>query len=139
MKPAPDRHFLNIMARNPHLPRPEREGSFRLFDEIYEGQLWTGFLGGEPIHLIYAPKHSYTDQLLLFRGAMDHGRLVSRRLRDCNALVRPEQGAVAIDQAVGIVRGLATSRAYAVFLGHGDCLYYGGGLETMMARSKVYH
>ena len=134
-----DRHFLKIMARNRHLPiQAWNEGSFRLFDEIYEGQLWTGFLGGEPIHLIYAPKHSYTDQLLLFRGAMITGDWYLGDLRDCNALVRPEHKVQAIDQAVDIVRGLR-HHVHMLFSGHGDCLYYRVDFDRMMQRSKVYH
>lgn len=134
-----DRSFLKIMMRSPALPlQAWNEGSFRLFDEIYDGHLWSGTLGGEPLHLIYAPKHSYTDQLVLFRGGMITGDWYLGDLRDCNALVRPEHKVQAIDQAVQIVHGLR-HHVHMMFSGHGDCLYYRVNFHQMMAKSKVWH
>lgn len=134
-----DRRFLAIMANNPRLPlRAWNNGSFKLFDEIYPGPIWTGTLGGEPLHLIHAPKHSYTDQLLLFRGGMITGDWYLGDLRDCNALVRPEHKVQSIEQAVQIVQNLR-HHVHMLFSGHGDCLYYRVDFRTMMERSKVYH
>lgn len=134
-----DRHFLNIMARNPKLPLEAwNNGSFRLFDEVFSQPLWSGHLGGEPIHLIHAPKHSYTDQLVLFRGAVITGDWYLGDLRDCNALVQPGHKIEAIERAQHIVRSLQ-HRVHMLFSGHGDCLYYRADFDQMMERSKVYH
>jgi hydroxyacylglutathione hydrolase len=134
-----DRSFLNMMARNPALPlRAWNEGSFRLFDEVYDGPLWTGHLNGEALHLIYAPKHSYTDQLVLFRGGMITGDWYLGDLRDCNAIVRPEHKVLAIDSALSTVRYL-NHKVHMLFSGHGDCLFYRVDFADMMERSKVYH
>lgn len=134
-----DRHFLSIMARHPKMPMTAwNRGDFRLFDEVYEQPVWSGTLGGEPLHLVYAPKHSYTDQLVVFRGGMITGDWYLGDLRDCNAIVRPEHKKQAIDNALHSVRALR-HRVHMMFSGHGDCLYYDVDFETMMQRSKVYH
>lgn len=134
-----DQSFLRIMMRNRAMPvEAWNRGEFRLFDEVYDGPLWSGTLGGEPIHLIYAPKHSYTDQLVVFRGAMITGDWYLGDLRDCNALVRPQHKVEAIEQAVQVVRSLR-HHVHMLFSGHGDCLYYRVNFEQMMEKSKILH
>lgn len=134
-----DSNFLRIMSRSPVLPHQAwNDGTFSLFDELFDGTLWSGHLGGEPLHLIYAPKHSYTDQLVVFRGGMITGDWYLGDLRDCNAIVKPEHKRQAIDSALHTVRQIGHN-VHMMFSGHGDCLYYQVNFAEMMQRSKVAH
>jgi hypothetical protein len=38
--------------------------------EGFDEQIWSAELGGEPLFLVYAPRRQWTDQLVLFRGAL---------------------------------------------------------------------
>ena len=117
-------HFVQLMARNPAMPWNDWiEGRWHLFDELFDGLLWSGTLGGEPLHVIYAPKHSYTDHLILFRGAMITGDWFLGDLRDCNALVRPQDKVSAIQMATQVVSRLGY-HVHMFFSAHGDCLFY---------------
>ena len=134
-----DRHFVHLMARNRFMPWHDWvEGRYRLFDELFDGPLWTGTLGGEPIHMIYAPKHSYTDHLIIFRGAMITGDWFLGDLRDCNAIVRPDDKIRSIQRAAAVVAGL-NYHVHMLFSGHGDCLFYRVDFFDMMRRSLVAH
>lgn len=134
-----DRHFLNIMARNPALPFEDWvSGRFRIFDTLFDGPLWSGTLGGEPLHIIHAPKHSYTDVLIVFRGAMITGDWFLGDLRDCNAIVRPNHKIEAIQRATNVVAELGY-HVHMMFSGHGDCLFYDVDFYAMMQRSQVAH
>lgn len=131
--------FLRIMARNRHLPlQAWNEGKFSLFDDVFDGTLWSGHLGGEPIHLIHAPKHSYTDQLVVFRGAMITGDWYLGDLRDCNAIVRPEHKIESIDRALRTVRAM-NYRVHMMFSGHGDYLNYRADFNGILQQSKIHH
>ena len=134
-----DRQFLNIMARNPHMPLEDWvSGRFRLFDELFDGPLWSGELGGEPVHLIHAPKHSYTDLLIVFRGAMITGDWFLGDLRDCNSIVKPPHKVASIENAARLVRGMRY-HVHMLFSAHGDCLMYGVDFFEVMRRSQVAH
>jgi len=134
-----DRHFIQLMARNPAMPWNDwMEGRWHLFDELFDGLLWSGTLGGEPIHLIHAPKHSYTDHLIVFRGAMITGDWFLGDLRDCNAIVRPQDKVRAIQMATQAVSHLGY-HVHMLFSAHGDCLFYDVDFYEMMRRSQVAH
>lgn len=134
-----DQHFLKIMARNRHLPlQAWNEGQFRLFDEIFDRPLWSGTLAGEPLHIIHAPKHSYTDQLIIFRGAMITGDWYLGDLRDCNAIVQPQHKIQAIDRTLGIVNSL-NYKIHMMFSGHGDYLNLRADFAGIMKASRHLH
>lgn len=134
-----DSHFVRLMARNPEMPWQDWvEGRYRLFDELFDGLLWSGTLGGEPIHMIYAPKHSYTDHLILFRGAMITGDWFLGDLRDCNAIVSPHDKVRHIRMATDVVNHL-DYRVHMLFSAHGDCLMYRVNFHDVMRRSQVMH
>ena len=134
-----DNHFLNLMRRHHQIaPSDLVSGRYRLFDEVFRDGLWTGSIGGEPVHLIWAPKHSYTDHLIIFRGTMITGDWYLGDLRDCNAIVNPNHKVQAIDQAVSIVRNLRY-RVSRMFSAHGDCLMHDVDFERVMHQSKQAH
>lgn len=127
---------MEWMARNT-LP-PGLFGRPSLFHELFRSNLWKGELGGEPIYLIHAPKHSHSDQLVLFRGAMMTGDWFLGDLKDCNALVEPKVKKKSIDWVVRIVDKLGY-HVHMMFSGHGDCLFYDVDFQEMMRKSKIDH
>lgn len=109
-----------------------------VFDHLFRGRRWTGWLGGEPVHIIYAPKHSYSDQMIVFRGAMLTGDWFLGDLKDCNALVPPGEKIRSIEALQAEIRSL-DYHVHMMFSAHGDCLYYQVDFERMMERSKIDH
>ncbi|MBI3927633.1 MAG: MBL fold metallo-hydrolase [Armatimonadetes bacterium] len=107
---------------------------FRFFDELFDGPLWCGDLGGEPVYLLYAPKHSYTDQLVVFRGGMLTGDWVVGDLRDCNALVATEHKLRSIRSVLDLI-GVLNYRIHMLFSAHGNHLFYDVDFEKMMRSS----
>lgn len=65
----------------------------------FDQSLWSGELGGEPLFLLYAPTRSWTDQLVLFRGALLGGP--SRRSPVVPLEVRAQVRAGLADQLSG--------------------------------------
>lgn len=108
------------------------------FDTYFSRRDWSGTLGGEHVHLIHAPKHSETDLLLLFRGAMLTGDWYLGDLKDCNALVRPAEKIRSIKAVQKLVRRWRY-HVHMMFSAHGDCLYYNVDFERMMELSKIDH
>ncbi len=115
-----------------------RGQAMKLFDETFRSLLWSGQIGGEPVHLIHAPKHSASDQLVLFRGGMCSGDWFLGDLKDCNALVAPSKKKRSIDQVVAAVRQL-DYHVHTMYSAHGDCIYREVDFERMMAKSKIDH
>lgn len=134
-----DRSFGWILGRSPGFPfRDWMDGRYRLFDELFDGEFWTGSLGGEPLHVIYAPKHSYTDHLIVFRGACITGDWVLGDLRDCNAIVSTPDKLSSIERAQRIV-GRLGYHVHMLFSAHGNHLVYRANFHDWMERSKVAH
>lgn len=103
-------------------------------DEVFDEGLWSSHLGGEPLHVIYAPKHSYTDHLVFFRGAVIAGDWVLGDLRDCNAFVSIEHKLESIARVRGILRRLDYG-VHMAFSGHGDHLFYDVDFDGLLERS----
>ena len=61
----------------------------RLFpgDRIFRHQFLELSLDGEPLYVIHAPKHSWEDMLIIFRGSVCTGDWTLGRHNDCNAIV----------------------------------------------------
>lgn len=110
----------------------------RAFDEVFEGPMWSGDLGGEPLHVLYAPKHSWSDHLIIFRGAMITGDWYLRDLRDCNSLVHPHEKIRSIERAQHLV-GSMGYHVHMLFSAHGNHLFYQVDFQRVMEESKVMH
>lgn len=108
------------------------------FDEVFDGPLWRGELGGEPLFVLYAPKHSWSDHLVMFRGAMITGDWYLRDLKDCNQLVPPAEKIRSIERVQGLVRSL-DYRVHMLFSGHGNHLFFDVDFQQVMEESKVAH
>ncbi|MEQ8188879.1 MAG: MBL fold metallo-hydrolase [Candidatus Eremiobacterota bacterium] len=109
-----------------------------LFDEVFDGFCWAGELGGEPIFLIHAPKHSPSDLMVIFRGAMITGDWNIGDIRDCNNLVPVRQKLVSINNLEEIVSHLDYN-IHMLFSGHGDCLFYSADFYRIMEETKIDH
>jgi hydroxyacylglutathione hydrolase len=124
----------NVIIKNRHMHLKESQ----LFDHIFNGDLWTGNLGGEPVHIIHAPKHSYGDQLIIFKGAMITGDWFLGDLTDCNNLVKNSDKRRSINRVMELVRELNYD-IHMLFSGHGDHLFYDADFFSVMEQSKVAH
>jgi len=132
--------FFRYMIRNVRTARGKSwvMGGYRFFDEIFSADLYKGDLGGEPLYIIHAPKHSYEDQLIIFRGAMITGDWYMGNLKDCNNLVKSRDKIKAINRTIKIVRDL-NYHIHMLFSGHGDALFYDADFFSIMEASKVNH
>jgi hypothetical protein len=86
--------FRRMRERFPRA-QPVLQGGFRkLADDapttVYFEDHLALFLGGEPLHLLHAPKHSATDTLVLFRGAACTGDWELGTVRTVNERVPVE-------------------------------------------------
>lgn len=111
---------------------------WELFDEVYEGDIKVLELGGEPLLLIHCPKHSQTDQFVIFRGTAMTGDWFLGDLKDCNALVHPAEKIRSVERVQSWLHRLDYSVSRA-FSGHGDCLFYEVDFDRLLEKSKVDH
>ncbi|MCE1246184.1 MAG: MBL fold metallo-hydrolase [Firmicutes bacterium] len=132
--------YFRYMMRNMRNTRGEslEAAGYRFFDDVFTGDIWAGDLGGEPLYIIYAPKHSYGDMLIIFKGAMITGDWYLGDLKDCNDLVNPHHKVLNIDKTMRIVNHL-NYHIHMLFSGHGDALFYDADFYSIMEQSKVDH
>ena len=139
----PHAHFVGhrCQAENRMMARLAWAGGrspYDLFDELFDGDIKVLDLNGEPLILIHAPKHSESDQIILYRGTAITGDWFLGDLRDCNAIVDPRQKIWSIERVQHWLHRLGY-RVERAFSGHGDCLYYDVDFDRLMERSKVDH
>lgn len=113
-------------------------GGYRFFDQVFFEDFIQLSLGGEPLYLIHAPKHSYGDVLIIFRGGMITGDWFMGDLTDCNDLVNPQDKIQSINRVMDILRYL-NYHVHMLFSGHGDCLFYDADVFSILEQSKSYH
>lgn len=139
----PDAHFVghrsqaeNRMLRRLALNRWHEPG--RIFDVVYDGDIKALELGGEPLYLLHCPKHSQTDQFVIFRGTAMTGDWFLGDLKDCNALVSPSDKIRSIERVQEWLQRLQyhVSRAFSA---HGDCLYHEVNFHRLLELSKIDH
>lgn len=109
-----------------------------VFDTVFDGDLTMLALGGEPLILMHAPKHSHSDIFTVFRGTAMTGDWFLGDLKDCNALVDPALKIRSVERVQTWLRRLNYSVNRA-FSGHGDCLYYDVNFQQLLERSKTDH
>jgi glyoxylase-like metal-dependent hydrolase (beta-lactamase superfamily II) len=111
---------------------------YDLFDSVFDGDIQVLELNGEPLILIHAPKHSESDQMILYRGTAITGDWFLGDLKDCNAIVDPRHKVWSIERVQHWLQRL-DYRVERAFSGHGDCLYYDVDFHRLMEKSKVDH
>ena len=107
-----------------------------LFDEVFDGEIRALDLNGEPLILIHAPKHSESDQIILYRGTALTGDWFLGDLRDCNAIVDPREKIRSIERVQSWLHRL-DYHVDRAFSGHGDCLYHDVDFHNLLEKSKV--
>ncbi|QJW96461.1 MBL fold metallo-hydrolase [Frigoriglobus tundricola] len=87
------------------------EAGVRYFDDRL-----TLSIGGEPLHLIHAPKHSPADTIVIFRGAACTGDWELGTVRTVNERVPVETRVRSCDRVIAFVResGYRVHRVYSV-------------------------
>lgn len=108
------------------------------FDFVFQNDFLQLDLGGEPLIVLHAPKHSYGDLLIIFKGAMITGDWYLGDLTDCNDLVNPRDKIISINRVMDTVKGLGY-HIHMLFSGHGDALFYNADFFSIMEQSKVHH
>ncbi len=111
---------------------------WEVFQEVFDGDLRALELGGEPLLLLHAPKHSMSDLFVIFRGTAMTGDWFLGDLKDCNALVAPTQKVRSVETVQRWLNRL-DYRVSRAFSGHGDCLYYDIDFQKLLEQSKVDH
>lgn len=135
-----DDSYFRFVMRNLAFKRGHGfiHGGRMLFDYFIEGDFWTGYVGGEPLHVIYAPKHSYGDLMIIYKGAMITGDWFIGDLKDCNGLVKSRDKIISIDRVIKKVRQL-NYHVHMLFSAHGDCLFYEADFYSVMEQCKIDH
>jgi len=123
--------YINFLIKNSNY-------TGRPFDEIFTDTYWKGYIGGEPLYLLHAPKHSPSDLLIIFRGAMITGDWYIGDITDCNSLVSPEVKIQSIEKVKNFVKKL-NYNIHMLFSGHGDCLFYDAHFHKIMDETKKDH
>lgn len=111
---------------------------YEVFDHVFDQEVEVLSLRGEPLLLVHAPKHSMSDQMILYRGTAITGDWFLGDLKDCNAIVDPAQKIHSIERVQWWLRHW-DYRVERAFSGHGDCLYYAVDFHRLMEQSKVDH
>ena len=89
------------------------------FDEIFYADERCLDLGGEPLLLLHAPKHSPQDCLVFFRGCMCSGDWSLGEAPDCNRSVPPEKKIDSLRRLDSFLRKHAY-HVHTVFSAHGN-------------------
>ncbi len=132
------RSFLYMYwIRNKRIYGEEVANTMGLFDKIFYIDLYQLEIGGEPVYLIYAPKHSYEDTMIVFRGAMITGDWVIGPYPDCNDIVSTEDKIKSIDKVSAVLKNL-NYKVHMLFSVHGDNLMYSVDFESIMKETKDY-
>lgn len=114
------RTFDAMRRRFPHAEPVLHRGFQKLTDDTpgvrYFDHECALSIGGEPLLLVHAPKHSWTDTVVLFRGAACTGDWELNTVRTVNESVPVETRLNSCDRLIGFVRqsGYHVHRVYSV-------------------------
>lgn len=108
-----------------------------LFDEVFSTDFYQIDIGGEPLYLIYAPKHSYEDLMIVFKGTMITGDWTIGPYPDCNDIVASEDKVASIDRLIYIMDNL-NYEIHRLFSVHGDNFMYDVDFEAVMKETRNF-
>jgi glyoxylase-like metal-dependent hydrolase (beta-lactamase superfamily II) len=112
--------FRHMREHFPHAEPVLQSGFYKVTEDEpdvrYFDDRWTLFVGGEPLHLVHAPKHSQTDTMVIFRGAACTGDWELGTVRTVNERVPVETRLRSCDRVIDFVResGYRVHRVYSV-------------------------
>jgi len=108
-----------------------------LFDEVFSTTYREISLGGEPLILLHAPKHSPQDTLVIFRGTVCTGDWSLGRHPDCNPLITSREKVQSLD----LVERFLDERDYRIHLAysaHGNEIRRDIDFRAFVADMKDY-
>ena len=114
-----------------------RNSSLDRLDRSFSGRFAELSIGGEPLFLLSAPKHSYEDLLVVFRGTVCTGDWTLGAMNDCNGIVSIRNK---ID-TLAFVRHFLQEREYSVhtvYSAHGNDIRYGVDFQGMLWQMEKY-
>jgi glyoxylase-like metal-dependent hydrolase (beta-lactamase superfamily II) len=132
------RYFLYMYwTKNRRIYGDEIAENMNLFDEVFTSELYKLDIGGEPVYLINAPKHSYEDTIIVFKGAMITGDWAIGPYPDCNDIVSPQDKIQSIERLTNIIRNI-NYNIHMLFSVHGDNLMYNTDFYGIMRETLDY-
>ncbi|OQA17116.1 MAG: hypothetical protein BWY64_02245 [bacterium ADurb.Bin363] len=129
--------FYMYWTKNKRIYGQDIANKMGLFDEVFTTDLYQLILGKEPLYLIYAPKHSYEDIMIVFKGAMITGDWAIGPYPDCNDIVSSHDKIQSIDKLIYILRE-KNYKVHMLFSAHGDNLIYNVDFEAVMKETRDF-
>ena len=93
------------------------------------------FLGGEPLYLLHAPKHSTTDTMVIFRGSVCTGDWELNTIRTVNESVPVETRLKSCDRVIEFVR-LINYHVHRVYSVHANDRREGVDFPALIADTR---
>ena len=106
-------------------------------DLIFRHQIFELSLDGEPLYIVHAPKHSWEDMLIIFRGSACTGDWTLGRYNDCNNIVPTEVKVETLLQVASFLQ----SRNYVVhtlYSAHANDFRYNIDFQGMLHEMARY-
>lgn len=137
-------HFGAITFRQmrEQFPRAEtvlQSGFHKLADDepsaAYFDDHYSLFIGGEPLYLLHAPKHSLTDTMVIFRGAVCTGDWELNTIRTVNESVPVETRLRSCDRVIEFVR-LMNYHIHRVYSVHANDRREGVDFPALIADTR---
>jgi glyoxylase-like metal-dependent hydrolase (beta-lactamase superfamily II) len=108
------------------------------FNYIYQSDTLELSLAGEPLYLIYAPKHSLGDVHCLFKGVLFTGDWWLYEGDPCQDLAACSKAVESIERVEKFLTD-KDYRAHSIFSAHGDNLFYDIDVAEALTRTRQYH
>ncbi|MDQ7823980.1 MAG: MBL fold metallo-hydrolase [Candidatus Eremiobacteraeota bacterium] len=108
------------------------------FNEIFFSDILELTLGGEPLFLIYGPKHSLGDVHCVFRGVWCSGDWWLFEGDPCQDRAASSKA----EESITRLKSFSLERSYlihTIFSAHADNLLYGVNLDHVLERTLAYH
>jgi hydroxyacylglutathione hydrolase len=131
--------FRRMRERFPRAEPVLQDGFRRVAEEPgvrYFAEHYLLFVGGEPLHLLHAPKHSQTDTIVIFRGAACTGDWELGTVRTVNERVPVETRLQSCDRVIEFVRA-ADYRVHRVYSVHANDRREGVDFPALIAGTRL--
>jgi glyoxylase-like metal-dependent hydrolase (beta-lactamase superfamily II) len=133
------RYFRHTFPKTPFIINESGGRNFRLdyLDRTFPGRALELSIGGEPMFILSAPKHSYEDLLVVFKGTVCTGDWTLGPMQDCNAIVSIRQKIATLS----FVRNFLEERGYHVhttYSAHGNDIRRGIDFNGMLREMENY-
>ncbi|MBI2265676.1 MAG: MBL fold metallo-hydrolase [Armatimonadetes bacterium] len=132
------RLHMSLFRRRPFPTVNPEKWKNGLFTDVFDEEVRETDIGGEPISIVYAPKHSLGDTLIHFRGVVFTGDwwLFEGDPQWCGLA-----GALAAHSVTRVMKYVHDKniRVHAIFSTHADQLMQAVNFKDVMKRTLDYH